>query len=124
MGMVMSVLLPAIMAPLPESYVASSSATYSFVRTFGYIWGVAVPSLIFNSVFDHNLFMISDPVVEVSPKRWCSLCFCKPDAYAITYPGPSRIARSIGRLCKMFQIHLVAVLRFKPFEFFLAVTRW
>lgn len=63
-GMVMSVLLPAIMAPLPEEYVASSSATYSFVRTFGYIWGVTVPGLIFNSVFDHHLEGISDTLLR------------------------------------------------------------
>ena len=64
MGTVMSTLLPAIMAPLPETYVASSAATYSFVHTFGYVWGVTVPSLIFNSVFDHHLYMISDPAVR------------------------------------------------------------
>ena len=64
MGMVMSVLLPAVMAPLPEKYVASASATYSFVRTFGYIWGVIVPGLIFNSVFDHELHTISDASVR------------------------------------------------------------
>lgn len=63
-GAVMSVLLPAIMAPLPESYVASSSATYSFVRTFGYIWGINIPSLIFNAVYDHHLSTISDPAVQ------------------------------------------------------------
>jgi MFS family permease len=64
MGMVMSVLLPAIMAPLPESYVASSSAAYSFVRNFGYIWGITIPSLVFNSVFDRNLGSISDPTIQ------------------------------------------------------------
>ena len=65
MGMVMSVLLPAIMAPLPEKYVASAPATYSFVRTFGYIWGVTVPGLIFNSVFDHHLYTISKPSIRM-----------------------------------------------------------
>ncbi|KAF1852228.1 MFS general substrate transporter [Cucurbitaria berberidis CBS 394.84] len=64
MGMIMSVLLPAIMAPLPEKYVASSSATYSFVRTFGYIWGITIPGLIFNAVFNHHLPTISDPTVQ------------------------------------------------------------
>ncbi|KAK2745532.1 hypothetical protein FQN57_003657 [Myotisia sp. PD_48] len=58
-GMVMSVLLPAIMAGLPESDVASSSATYSFIRTFGYIWGVTIPSIIFNAVFNDNIHLIS-----------------------------------------------------------------
>ncbi|KAH8586114.1 major facilitator superfamily domain-containing protein [Bisporella sp. PMI_857] len=63
-GMIMSVLLPAIMAALPESDVASASATYSFVRTFGYIWGVTIPSIIFNGVFNKNLSRISSPELQ------------------------------------------------------------
>lgn len=60
-GLIMSVLLPAIMAGLPESDVATASSTYSFIRTFGWIWGVTAPGIIFNAVFDRNLFRISDP---------------------------------------------------------------
>lgn len=63
-GLSTSFLLPAIMAPLPESYVASSSATYSFVRTFGYIWGVTIPSLILNSVFERDLNGMSDAAIR------------------------------------------------------------
>lgn len=63
-GMIMSVLLPAIMAGLPESDVASSSATYSFIRNFGMIWGVTIPGIIFNSVFDRNIGVISDKVLQ------------------------------------------------------------
>ncbi|PSN74827.1 MFS general substrate transporter [Corynespora cassiicola Philippines] len=59
-GMILSVLLPAIMAALPESDVASSSAAYSFIRTFGYIWGVTIASIIFNAEFNSDLYKISD----------------------------------------------------------------
>lgn len=58
-GIILSCLLPAIMAALPESDVAAASAVYSFVRTFGYIWGVTMPSIIFNGVFNKNLSLIS-----------------------------------------------------------------
>ncbi|PLB46217.1 MFS general substrate transporter [Aspergillus steynii IBT 23096] len=54
-GMVLSTLLPAIMAALSESDVAAASATYSFIRTFGYIWGVTVPSIVFNGVWKGEL---------------------------------------------------------------------
>ncbi|KAI9155655.1 major Facilitator Superfamily protein [Paramyrothecium foliicola] len=63
-GLIMSVLLPAIMAPLSEKDVAVASAVYSFVRTFGYIWGVTIASLVFNSVFEHNLSSISDETLR------------------------------------------------------------
>ncbi|TEY16571.1 hypothetical protein BOTCAL_2365g00010 [Botryotinia calthae] len=58
-GMILSILLPAIMAGLPESDVASALAAYNFVRTFGYIWGVTIASIIFNSEFNKNLSSIS-----------------------------------------------------------------
>ncbi|KAL4744747.1 hypothetical protein BDW72DRAFT_212210 [Aspergillus terricola var. indicus] len=59
-GLIMPVLLPAIMAALPESDVAASSAAYSFTRTFGYIWGVTIASVIFNAVIDDNVYRISN----------------------------------------------------------------
>ncbi|KAI1346846.1 MFS general substrate transporter [Xylaria sp. FL0043] len=59
-GLILSILLPAIMAGLPESDVATASSTYSFIRTFGWIWGVTSPGLIFNSVFDQHLDQITD----------------------------------------------------------------
>ncbi|PQE04871.1 major Facilitator Superfamily protein [Rutstroemia sp. NJR-2017a BBW] len=63
-GMILSILLPAIMAGLPESDVASASAAYSFVRTFGYIWGVTIASIIFNSEFNKHLSSISSPTLQ------------------------------------------------------------
>ncbi|KAI4604067.1 hypothetical protein KJ359_000194 [Pestalotiopsis sp. 9143b] len=63
-GLSLSVLLPAIMAGLPEADVAAASSTYSFIRTFGWIWGVTVPGIIFNAVFDQNLGKISDATLR------------------------------------------------------------
>ncbi|KAH7323263.1 major facilitator superfamily domain-containing protein [Stachybotrys elegans] len=54
-GLVIPSLLPTIMASLLEKYVAASSAAYSFVRSFGYIWGVTLSAIIFNEVFDDNM---------------------------------------------------------------------
>ncbi|KAI9039704.1 MFS general substrate transporter [Aspergillus affinis] len=54
-GMILSTLLPAIMAALSEADVASASATYSLIRTFGYIWGVTIPSIVFNGVWKGEL---------------------------------------------------------------------
>ncbi|CAH0022309.1 unnamed protein product [Clonostachys rhizophaga] len=65
-GITMSTMLPAIMAGLPESDVALSSAAYSFVRNFGLIWGITVPGIIFSSVVDMNLHRISDAHLQDS----------------------------------------------------------
>jgi MFS family permease len=43
-------LLPALQAPLEERYSATSAGMYSFARGFGAIWGVTIPSVVFNNV--------------------------------------------------------------------------
>ncbi|CAI6334453.1 unnamed protein product [Periconia digitata] len=57
-------LLPAIQAGLPESDVASATSLYAFFRSFGFIWGVTIPSLILNFRIDKGLYTISDPIVR------------------------------------------------------------
>lgn len=59
-GAILSVLLPAIMAALPESDVAAASAAYCFIRTFGYIWGVTIASIVFNDQVNRNLGSVGD----------------------------------------------------------------
>ncbi|CAJ2511909.1 Uu.00g075340.m01.CDS01 [Anthostomella pinea] len=52
------------MAGLPESDLDSASSMYSFIRTFGWIWGVTAPGIIFNAVFDQNRHRIPDPALR------------------------------------------------------------
>lgn len=74
-GVTMSVMLPAIMAGLPESDVASSSATYSFIRNFGLLWGITISGIIFNSVINRNLNLISDPSLRSDLAREAAYSF-------------------------------------------------
>lgn len=48
-GIISGILLPAMQAPLDESLVATATGLWSFVRYFGCIWGVTIPSAIFNN---------------------------------------------------------------------------
>ncbi|KAH8669583.1 major facilitator superfamily domain-containing protein [Tricladium varicosporioides] len=59
-GLIITPSLPAAQAELPESDVASSAATWSFMRTFGGIWGVSIPAAVFNNKFDTLVHKISD----------------------------------------------------------------
>ncbi|KAI1810343.1 hypothetical protein GGS20DRAFT_594757 [Poronia punctata] len=59
-GLALSTLLPAVQAALEEKDTASSSATWAFIRTFGTVWGVAIPSAIFNSRCDSLASRIDD----------------------------------------------------------------
>lgn len=60
-GMVLDTLLPAFQAPVPESDQASATSTWTFIRTVGGVWGVAVPAAIFNNRIDQLAYKISDP---------------------------------------------------------------
>lgn len=60
-GLVLSTILPAIMASLAESDTAVASSAYSFTRTFGQIWGISMASIIFNDAFNSRINIIQDP---------------------------------------------------------------
>lgn len=59
-GLVTTSILPAVQVELPESDVAASTATWSFLRSLGNIWGVSIPAAIFNNRFEHPSAQISD----------------------------------------------------------------
>lgn len=63
-GFVLNTLLPAAQAPLPEKDQAATTATWSFVRSVGSIWGVAIPAAIFNNRFSQLAVRISDEAVR------------------------------------------------------------
>ncbi|EXJ70351.1 uncharacterized protein A1O5_06419 [Cladophialophora psammophila CBS 110553] len=64
-GLIVSTLLPAVMAPLSESDTALATSTWSFLRSFGGTWGTAIPAAIFNNRFDElATTLITDPVVR------------------------------------------------------------
>jgi EmrB/QacA subfamily drug resistance transporter len=68
-GLALTATLPAVQAPLSESDVAVATASWAFVRSFGSIWGVAIPSAVFNSRVDNLLNTISDPATRKIMKR-------------------------------------------------------
>lgn len=57
-GFIFTSCLPAILAALPESEVATATATWTFLRSFGSIWGTAIPAAIFNSKVNDLLYRI------------------------------------------------------------------
>ena len=65
-GILLSSVLPAILAALPESDVATATGEYSFVRSFGYVWGVTIPSIVFNGQFDKYSYRIGDARVRAA----------------------------------------------------------
>ncbi|KAH0439697.1 hypothetical protein CcaCcLH18_02807 [Colletotrichum camelliae] len=63
-GLSLTATPPAVQAPVPESDVAIATAAWAFARSFGAIWGAAIPSAVFNSRFDELLHLIPEPSVR------------------------------------------------------------
>lgn len=63
-GTLMTVTLPAIQAPLAEADQAIATGAWGFVRSFGGIWGVAIPSAVFNSRVNALLYRVGDEAVR------------------------------------------------------------
>ncbi|KAI0409837.1 MFS general substrate transporter [Xylaria palmicola] len=63
-GFPLTTQLPAIQAVLPESDTAISTSTYSFIRSFGFVWGATIPSIVFNSRVDASLYLVEDPTIR------------------------------------------------------------
>ncbi|KAJ2970426.1 hypothetical protein NUW58_g9701 [Xylaria curta] len=59
-GIPIACLLPPLQAPLKDSDTAVSTAAFAFVRSFGSIWGLAIPAAIFNNRFSQLLDTIED----------------------------------------------------------------
>ena len=64
MGFVLNILLPAVQAQLPERHQAATTSAWAFVRSFGSIWGVAIPAAILNNRFAQLAWRIEDPAVR------------------------------------------------------------
>ena len=63
-GAIVSSLLPAIQAGFSDDDAAASTALFTFMRSFGAVWGVAIPVAVFNSRVEKLLYRIEDPTVR------------------------------------------------------------
>lgn len=59
-GIVFTITLPTTLAALEEKDVAVATGTYSFIRTFGMVWGVTIASIVFNGQINTNIGVVGD----------------------------------------------------------------
>ncbi|KKO99408.1 hypothetical protein THAR02_08489 [Trichoderma harzianum] len=63
-GIIFTVTLPSTLAALPESDVAVATGTYSFVRSFGLVWGATMASIAFNGQINSHAASISNQEIR------------------------------------------------------------
>jgi hypothetical protein len=64
LGIILVAVLPAIQSALSDGDVARTTATYASVRGFSGIWGVSVPSVIFNGRVNTLLPRIGEAAIR------------------------------------------------------------
>lgn len=64
MGINITTILPAIQAALTDADVGAVTSMYAFSRSFGAVWGVTIPSVIFNTQVNRFLGRIGDSSVR------------------------------------------------------------
>jgi hypothetical protein len=85
-ALVIPTILPAIQASLPEKEVATSVGMYSFLRSFGYVWGITIPSIIFNAQWNKEDYRLDGfPDVRDAMQNGRAYHFAS-DAYRSTLP--------------------------------------
>ncbi|KAK1142208.1 hypothetical protein N8T08_008134 [Aspergillus melleus] len=85
-GMIFSSTLPPTQVSLPESDVATATATRAFMRSFGCIWGIAIPTTIFHARVQELPYQVSDAYLRKQ--------LCGGGAYAMTSEGLMRTLRN------------------------------
>lgn len=64
-GILLTALLPAVQATLTDKDNATSIAALAYARSYGAIWGIAIPVAVFNSQFDAHLGWIHEEAIRV-----------------------------------------------------------
>ncbi|KAH6885739.1 major facilitator superfamily domain-containing protein [Thelonectria olida] len=64
-GFLLNTLLPAFQASAAEIDQAAATSTWSFVRTFGFTWGVAIAGTVFNAYTKKYVHMLDSEAVRV-----------------------------------------------------------
>ncbi|KAF2705362.1 MFS general substrate transporter [Pleomassaria siparia CBS 279.74] len=74
-AMIYTAALPSTLAPLKEADVALATATYSFIRSFGFVWGVTMGGIVFNDQINARVHLIQDKDLRASLRDGAAYAF-------------------------------------------------
>jgi Major Facilitator Superfamily len=87
--MMLPTLLPAVQADLQESDTVTATGTWNFIRSFGVIGGISIPTTIFNNQFDRTSSQIRNPAVRASLSHGRAYSHVSRD-FIKSFPNPLR----------------------------------
>ncbi|KAH6644887.1 major facilitator superfamily domain-containing protein [Boeremia exigua] len=74
-AMIYTAALPSTLAPLKEEDVATATATYSFIRSFGFVWGVTMGGIVFNGQINARVHLVQDEGLQASLRNGAAYAF-------------------------------------------------
>lgn len=81
--------MPSTLVALKEEDVATATATYSFVRSFGLLWGVTIAGIVFNSQVNARLSIVQDEQLRAVLKNGAAYAFAASDSGLRNLTGES-----------------------------------
>ncbi|EEP78242.1 predicted protein [Uncinocarpus reesii 1704] len=95
-GLIFSSTLPPIQASVGEADMATATATWAFMRSFGSVWGIAIPTAIFNDKIESLLFRISDPSLRQQLSSGGAYALASAGLSTMLGSNPKLLAEVIG----------------------------
>ncbi|OAL55018.1 MFS general substrate transporter [Pyrenochaeta sp. DS3sAY3a] len=109
-AMIYTATMPAVLAPLKEADVAVATATYSFVRSFGFVWGVTMGGIVFNGQMNSRLESISDPDLRASLRDGAAYAFAAEANKFGNVAAPEDIAQVVQVYAKSLRVVWLVVM--------------
>ncbi|KAF2873254.1 major facilitator superfamily domain-containing protein [Massariosphaeria phaeospora] len=102
--------LPSTLAALEEKDVAVATATCSFLRTFGFSWGVAMAGIVFNAHVDARLGTVSDEGLREALRNGAAYAFAGNEGGLRDPKDPIAVKQVLGVYAKALRsVWLVAM---------------
>lgn len=121
-GTLTTTTLPAIQAPLAESDQAVATATWGFVRSFGGIWGAAIPAAIFNSRFNQIVTRLEDEDLRALLSNGGAYAMASSDLMASLSSNPSLKAEVKSMYVESLRLCWQVGIGFALFGFLIAIV--
>ena len=108
--MIYTAALPSTLAPLKETDIAVATATYSFVRSFGFVWGVTMGGIVFNSQINVHLGLISDEGIRESLENGKAYAFVAGSSGLRAIADPKSLLEVIQVYAKSLKVVWLVVI--------------
>ena len=119
-GMIFSSTLPPIQASLDEADMATATATWAFMRSFGSVWGIAIPTAIFNDKVQSLIWRISDADLRTKLSNGDAYEMASAGLVDSLRPSPKLLAEVIGVYVESLRFGWLLAIPFGVVGFLLA----